>query len=221
MLNHAVLAVALLIGGALTIFFVIQTHPSDRAAPPAPDLAALLPAAPAGWEVRSETGLDRFSGTLQTDDLVQRTYYKDTGGRITQLTVYLAYWPPGRTSVSTVALHTPDACWPGAGWVRVPSATTRFVPAVGGRTLPPAESRIFAQKNLVQFVWFWQLYDGAVITQRDPRSVRELLAIAGRYGFRRDGAQLFVRISSNRPWSDFADEPLLTEIFNHLQTCGL
>jgi len=57
--------------------------------------------------------------------------------------------------------------------------------------------------------------------QRDPRSVRELLAIAWRYGFRQDGVQLFVRISSNHPWSDFANEPLLTEIFGPLQTFGL
>jgi hypothetical protein len=72
-----------------------------------------------------------------------------------------------------------------------------------------------------QFVWFWHVYDGAAITQRDPRSVRELLSIAWQYGFRRDGAQLFVRVSSNRPWSDLAEEPLLTELFSHLQTFGL
>ena len=219
--NHGVLAIALLLGGALTVFFIVQTHPSDRAPPPEPDLAALLPTAPAGWREDNSADLGRFAGALQTDDLIQRTYYKEAGGRVSQLTVYLAYWPPGRTSVSIVALHTPDACWPSVGWVPVASAATRFSPVVAGRTLPPAESRLFTCKDQAQYVWFWHLYDGAAITQRDPRSVRALLAIACRYGFRKDGAQLFVRISSNHPWSDFADEPLLTEIFGRLQAFGL
>jgi len=43
----------------------------------------------------------------------------------------------------------------------------------------------------------------------------------GRYGFRKDGSQLFVRISSNHPWSDLANELLLTEIFGRLQALGL
>lgn len=220
-LNHAVLAVALLLAGALAVFFVAQTRPSSLARQPAPDLARLLPADPAGWHVHDNADLNRFSGTLETDDLVERTYYRESGGRLTQLTVYLAYWPPGRTSVSTVALHTPDACWPGAGWAPVPAAATRRSLAVGGRTLPPAESRIFTSNGVPQFVWFWHLYNGAVITQRDPRSVRELLAIAWRYGFRKDGSQVFVRVSSNHPWRDLSDEPLLTDLFRRLQTLGL
>jgi exosortase len=219
--NQWVLAVALLLGCALAIFFIVQTHPSDRTPPPAPDLAALLPAAPAGWRGASSTDLSRFTDTLQTDDLVERTYYKEAGSQITQVTVYLAYWPPGRTSVSTVALHTPDACWPGVGWTPVASAATRCSPVVAGRALPPAESRLFTFGGQTQFVWFWHLYDGTAITQRDPRSVRELLAAACHYGFRKEGAQLFVRISSNHPWSDLANEPLLTEIFGRLQTFGL
>ncbi len=220
-LNQAVLAAALLLGSALTVFFILRTRPANQLASPAPDLAALLPAAPAGWSVATSSDLNRFVPTLQTDDLVERTYTKETGRQITQLTVYLAYWPPGRTSVSTVALHTPDACWPGVGWVPVASASARFAPIVAGRTLPPAESRLFTRENQRQFVFFWHLYDGTAITQRDPRSIRELLAIAWRFGFRQDGAQLFVRVSSNHPWSDYADEPLLTEIFGRLQTFGL
>ena len=137
------------------------------------------------------------------------------------MTVYLAYWPPGQASVSTVALHTPDACWPGAGWQPVAAAAARFAPAVAGRTLPAAESRLFTSSDMTQYVWFWHLYDGVSITPRDPRSPRELLAIAWRYGFRPTGEQLFVRVSSNRPWNAIAGEPLLAEIFNHLHAFGL
>jgi len=221
MLTHAVLAVALLLGCTMAVFFVIQTRPASRVAAQAPDLSALLPAAAPGWTVSTSPGLNRFASTLQTDDLIERTYTKSAGGQTEQLTVYLAYWPPGRTPVSIVALHTPDACWPGVGWTSVPSASARFSPVVAGRTLPAAEARVFTQRSLTQYVWFWHIYDGAAITQRDPRSVRELLAIAWRYGFRKEGAQLFVRVSSNHPWTDLEDEPLLTNILSHLQSFGL
>jgi len=73
----------------------------------------------------------------------------------------------------------------------------------------------------VQHVWFWHLYNGAPITQTDPRSARELLKIAWRHGFQREGEQLFVRVSSNRPWEAIAGEPLVAEIFSRLQPLGL
>jgi exosortase len=219
--GQVVLTGTLLLGASLTVFFVLHTRPASQAARPVPDLAAILPAAPAGWTVVTSTDLFRFTDTLQTDHLFQRTYYRGPADRVTQVTVYLAYWPPGQASVSTVALHTPDACWPGAGWQPVASPATRFAPVLAGRTLPAAESRLFASSELTQYVWFWHLYDGVSITQRDPRSPRELLAIAWHYGFRRNGEQLFVRISSNQPWNAIAGEPLLAEIFDHLHAFGL
>eukprot|EP01035_Chromulina_nebulosa_P037434 gene37434-50520_t len=36
------------------------------------------------------------------------------GQKNTTFTIYLAYWRPGQSSVSSVAAHTPDACWPGS-----------------------------------------------------------------------------------------------------------
>ncbi len=219
LLSQVVLAVALVSGGVLTSFFVLHTRPAHHIGPP-PDLAALLPARSAGWTVETAGDLNRFAGILETDNLVQRTYLKGPESDPTQITVYLAYWAPGQTTVSNVAVHTPDACWPGAGWQPVPAAATRLTPVVGGRTLPPAECRLFTNHGFPQYVWFWHLYDGRAITQRDPRSPRELLALAWRYGFRKDGDQLFVRVSSNRPWETVASEPLLTEIFAHLRPLG-
>lgn len=219
--GQIVLAGTLLLGASLTVFFVLHTRPASQAVRPAPDLAAIVPEASAGWTVVTSTDLYQFTDTLQTNHLFQRTYYRGTAESFTQVTVYLAYWPPGQASVSTVALHTPDACWPGVGWLPTASATSRFAPTIAGRTLPVAESRLFTNSELVQYVWFWHLYDGISITQRDPRSPRELLAIAWRYGFRVNGEQLFVRVSSNRPWNAIASEPLLADIFNHLHAFGL
>ncbi len=213
----AFLAAACLIAG----FFIVRTRPAVHAGRPAPDLAAVLPAAAEGWTVATTTDLFRFADALETNALCQRTYYRGSGGDETQVTIYLAYWPPGQTSVSNVALHTPDACWPGAGWQSRRQAATQFAGSVGGRALPPAEYRLFLYGDVVQHVWFWHLYNGTPIAQSDPRSVRELLGIAWRYGFRREGEQLFVRVSSNRPWDAIAGEPLLADVFARLRPLGL
>ena len=220
-LTQLAITAGLLLAAALTTFFIVQTRPRSPTLPPSPDLAALLPATPSGWSVSTATDLDRFSGVLQTDHLIRRTYFKGTADRFTSISVYVAYWPPGRTSVSTVAMHTPDACWPGVGWMPVASASARFTPTVCGRVLPPAESRLFRNQDLSQHVWFWQIYDGAPIPPHDPRSPRELLASALRYGFRQDSAQMFIQVSSNQPWNAIADEPLLADIFDHLHGFGL
>lgn len=212
---------ALALAVVITVFFFLHTRPAAQSPAASPDLAAVLPSAPEGWKVFTSADLYRFADALETDHLAQRTYLKGPGGDPVQITVYLAYWPAGRTSVSTVATHTPDACWPGSGWQAEHAAARRVALVLtGGRILPAAEYRFFTKQDFGQHVWFWQLYDGAPITQRDPRSPRELLAIAWRYGFRKAGDQLFVRLSSNRPWQDLANEPLLAEIFTQLRPLG-
>jgi hypothetical protein len=102
----------------------------------------------------------------------------------------------------------------------VPWVASRPTPIVAGHALPAAEYRLFTSGEVRQHVWFWHLYDGAAITQRDPRSARELLALAWRYGFRKNGDQLFVRVSSNRPWNTIAGEPLMAGIFANLRSLG-
>ena len=138
-----------------------------------------------------------------------------------EIVIYVAHWRAGQAPVSLVASHTPDACWPGAGWEPVANTQPRAKLVTGGRTLPEAEHRIFSTGSRAQNVWFWHIYDGHSIAYRDPLSPIELLRIAWRYGFRRAGDQVFVRVSSNRPWSEVAGEPILTEFFSHTRTLGL
>ena len=214
------LASGLTLAAGLVVFFVANTR---RAPPvgPAPDLAAILPAQADGWGVRTAEDLYRFTDVLETDHLAQRTYFRRTpDGDLLQVTIYLAYWPAGQAPVSLVASHTPDACWPGSGWVAQPAAARARL-TVDGRVLPPAESRLFRNGDFPQHVWFWHIYDGRPIAYRNPYSPRELLRLALRYGFGREGPQLFVRVSSNRDWPAFADDPLLRGIFHRLRTFGL
>ena len=72
-----------------------------------------------------------------------------------------------------------------------------------------------------QNVWFWHIYDGKPINYRDPYSVSALFQIALEYGFRRQGDQFFVRVSSNKNWDEIAQEPLVREIFANLASIGL
>jgi hypothetical protein len=139
----------------------------------------------------------------------------------TEITIYVAYWRPGQASVSAVAAHTPDACWPGAGWTAVTIPETEQTLPLANRTLPAAEYRVFRAGPVGQHVWFWHLYDGKPINIRDSLSPRAALATALEYGFKRDGPQMFIRVTSNRPWSRIGREDALAEFFRRTQAQGL
>ncbi len=209
---------------ALAAFFCANFRSAQGNTEAAPALAGMLPAAAPGWEVRTADDLYQFSGILQTTYLAQRSYLRlDAAKGVTELTVYIAYWPPGQTSVSRVASHTPDACWPGTGWVAEPGKSLhRTAPALEGLAVAPAEYRLFHnERNYPQHVWFWHVFDGRVIDYQDPYSIPALLQIALKYGFRRQGSQYFIRISSNRPWAELAGDPLMRQIIANLKSAGL
>ena len=218
------LSIGLGLATALSIFFVLNTRSSARTGTPVPNLYSLLPPAAAGWQVETTQDLFQFQDVLQTEYLAQRTYLRaSASGQPIQVTIYAAYWRPGQASVSLVASHTPDACWPGSGWSLEPLAPNTPAPptVISGRPVSPPEYRFFKSANFPQHVWFWHLFDGRPISYRDPYSATELLRIAWRYGFRRDGDQLFVRVSANVPWSQIADEPFIAQFFARTQALGL
>lgn len=207
---------------AVLLFFTYHSRAGVRPAAAVPDLAAFLPSRAEGWQVVTKPDLYRFSGVLQTEHLVERTYLKRAGDEAIQLTVYVAYWPAGRASVSLVASHTPDACWPGAGWTPVSPPRRHVALTAAGTPLRAAQHREFANAaGFPQHVWYWQVFDGRVIDPQAPYSVGALLRNALDYGFRRDGDQCFIRISSNQPWERLATEPLVREITANLARLGL
>jgi len=57
---------------------------------------------------------------LNYDDAVYAIY---THGE-TRISVYAAYWLPGKMSSRLIAGHTPDVCWVGAGWVPLKAEQT-------------------------------------------------------------------------------------------------
>jgi exosortase len=210
---------ALVAGAAL---FLAAGRPSERAqGGPAPDLSALLPPAPPGWTAQSTPNLDQYSGVLETHTLVEKVYSSGTAPGSAHVTLYLAYWAPGQAAVSLVDAHSPDACWPGTGWELEPGASRREPVEVGNRTLAPAECRVFSRNGLETRVWFWHLNGGRPLAFVDPYSAPRLLGLGLRYGFSRPAAQLFVRISSNRPWQEIASQPTVRQFLENLKPLGL
>lgn len=80
---------------------------------PDPELVAR-----AGWKVDFQPIADtpemkaKVDELLNYDDAVFTVYTKGSE----RLSVYIAYWAPGKMSHRLVAGHTPDVCWVGAGW---------------------------------------------------------------------------------------------------------
>jgi len=216
-----ILAAALALSSILIVVFYANTRPAVHRDAPVPDLWAILPESSPGWTVTTSTDLYQFSDLLQTDVLAQRTYRRDRPEGALEVILYTAYWRPGQASVSLVATHTPEACWPGSGWVQQPLPQLHEPLAVGGRNLADAQAGLFTSESGSQYVWFWHLYDGQPIRFINPYSLRRLLHIAFLYGFRHEGDQVFVRVSSNRPWAEFANEPFLRQFFAKLQPLGL
>ncbi len=218
---QALLSAALAALCGLWAFFYLNCRPSSLPDPSAPDLWAVIPDAPPGWAVTATPDLYQFSGVLQTKALAQRIYRRDGPRGPAEVIIYAAYWSPGQAPVSLVETHTPDACWPGTGWAPLPLPQSREALEAGGRTLPPAECRLFSGNGEPQYIWFWHFYDGQLVRYINPYSLKRLLHIALSYGFQHDGPQLFVRISSNRPWSELQDDPLMTQFFARTLQLGL
>jgi len=100
----------------LAAFFFINSRPATRTGEPARFSPTSCLSA-RRLVVLTPNDLYQFAGILNTSHLIERTYVRTAGdGRMIQLTVYVAYWSPGRRR-QRVASHTPDACWPGSGWM--------------------------------------------------------------------------------------------------------
>ncbi|HXN34742.1 MAG TPA: exosortase/archaeosortase family protein [Opitutaceae bacterium] len=218
---QAMVAATLLVAAGAAGFVVASSRPVDAGPGRAPDLAALLPDPPPGWTAQTTPDMDQFSGVLHTHALVERVYSAGSSPDSAHLTLYLAYWRPGQASVSMVDAHTPDACWPGTGWESEPVPIEHAVLAIGGRTLATAECRLFAHGRFRTNVWFWHLYGGRPLNFVDPYSAARLIGTTWRYGFGRAEDQLFVRVSSDRPWEEIASQPALRQFISNLKPLGL
>ncbi len=213
-----------MLGFALSVALIIWVlRPTHVSAPAAKQewLETLLPKSMPGWRTDSDSELYRFAPTLRTEHLLQRTYVNGPPERLVVVTVYLAAWAAGQAPVSLVASHTPDACWPGAGWSTAEGVSSTVELKVGDKTLTPAQQRVFLLGEAGRHVWFWHFANRHPVPYATPGSALSLIALVLKQGVLRPQEQLFVRISSNAPWSLLAQEPLIAELVERLGPEGV
>jgi hypothetical protein len=162
----------------------------------------------------------------------QAAFARYTLGSV-EVSLYAAYWSPGKMSHRLIAAHTPDVCWVGAGWERVEARQTQLwesgmrvgvgspAPVVDAALAAPVERltvagapwefRKFTLPGRIEYVVFLHLVGGQAINygvHGAPPWYSFLVDLFAR-GLRQREEQFFVRISGNRPLSELlATEPV-------------
>lgn len=131
-----------------------------------------------------------------------------------RLSVYIAYWAPGKMSHRLVAGHTPDVCWVGNGWKIEEARSGVRLPNGRGGMLKPSEERTMVQGGQIEHVVFWHLLDGqskSYRTQGRPPWFAVLSDILSRR-LNQQPEQFFIRISSNLAVSQYYHEVVLQRL---------
>lgn len=175
-------------------------------------LEELLPAGLAveGWAVtrqpiaESEEMKRAVAELLNFDDAVFATYLQ---GEM-RVSIYAAYWMPGKMSHRLIASHTPDVCWVGGGWNSRKKGTENV--AVDRAGIPLVlEYRVFEQRGQTEDVIFLHFVGGKALSYQTGRQPpwHAVFSDLLNKGLRQRDEQLFVRISGNRPLGEFKDAP--------------
>jgi len=214
-------AIVLLLGAALQA--MTWRSGSDARATALP-LNRVLPADIPGWTSRAEKlGATEFLDqnahkVLNFDDCFYRSYRR--GSRM--VSVYVAYWSPDRIAPSEVGMHTPDICWTQVGWA-CEASQTRSIGEPG--VLIEAEWRKMRfPPNSVLDVAYWHLAGGKPYKARFIAGIRSGFAFwkqALRGRLRTKNEQYFIRLATNVPFEQLADDPGFQEIVGALAKLGL
>lgn len=214
--------------GLVFAFLVPDVEPTiDRS------LDELLPERIPGWQStnvplsQTPEGEERVLDILDLDDVFCRQYTKGD----TEIMVYVAYWYPGSEPYSSVAIHNPDSCWVIAGWDVLDRESNRSL-ELAGYPLKEHEWGAYRKDGNVVHVIFWHLLGGEpnkyikhmLWTSSGLDSFkRQFYFIFNMYqmGFNLGQDQLFVRISSNKPFEEIEESGELKEILSALGGLGL
>lgn len=124
---------------------------------PDPDLVAR-----AGWSVAYLPIADtpemktKVEEALNYDDAIFVNYANGTE----RISVYIAYWSPGKMPYRLVAGHNPDVCWVGGGWQILEGRSDVILRADSKTSLPPGEIRKMILNGRAEYIAFWHLLDG-------------------------------------------------------------
>jgi len=166
-------------------------------------LADVLPLPPEGWTlvrreiVNTPEMKEAVGEILNYDDGVFVDYINGKD----HLSVYIAYWKPGKMSHRLVAVHTPDVCWVGNGWKKERSEIVTGLISADGKKIAPAEGRLFTMNGQPEYVWFWHFVGGEAKSYASgyvPPWYAPFKDLVGK-GLQQRQEQFFIRISSDEP----------------------
>lgn len=159
--------------------------------------------------------------TLRYDDVLFREYrLKDA-----VISVYVAYWGPGRMPTQLVASHTPDRCWTENGWT-CEQSRHQVNAGVTAVTLLPAEWRLFKAPTGQRLnVVFWHLvgrevYDYDEGLNQSPSVWRWWRDVASQ-AVKTPSEQYFIRVTSDIPFEKLAGDRDWNQLLESLGRLGL
>lgn len=199
--------VALFIGGAL-IYQTLLWEPEQNMDI---ELSEAVPQELPGWEIEdhelaeSEEMQDRVEDILNFSKALFRSYSKDD----TEIAVYIAYWEPRKMPVRMVQAHTPDICWVRNGW-EVADSEYSVALSADGIPLKPAEFRVMTRDPApLQYVYYWHTVGDRIYVNRTIGSWDRWDPIKSlfKFGLKQRREQFFIRLSSNRPFSEIWNDP--------------
>lgn len=178
----------------------------------------LIPAAAglSGWSVKDAPIADtpemqrRVDDVLNYDDASYRIY---TRGDL-RISVYLAYWRPGKMLVRSIAHHTPDVCWTLAGWECIERNTLKSGDQRMGVGVGHTEHRVFKAHGQTEHVVFWHIAGDQIISYQTGAKPpwHATLTDTFKWGLEQKQEQFFLRVSSNQPLEVFMGTNLLQMI---------
>lgn len=152
---------AIILGGLVLVLAAgIQLRHNGSASPgKGKHLTSALPASLDGWSGRevplgpTELVQGSVEKTLRFDDV----YFREFNSSRASISLYVAYWGPGKMPTQLVASHTPDRCWVENGW-KCEQAKHQVSLTAGNVALRSGEWRLFAAPNAQRLnVQFWHL----------------------------------------------------------------
>jgi hypothetical protein len=184
------------------------------------NLRDLLPPLPPGWTMKEKPIADSpemneaVAEILNFDDGVFVDYTQGT----TRLSVYIAYWRPGKMSHRLVAGHTPDVCWVNGGWKKLSTERLHAQSTTNGRTIPAGERRIFSANGSEEYVWFWHIVGNQSKSYQTGDQPPWYAALTDLWekGIKQRDEQFFIRLSSNLTIEDFQDSSILKSVLDSL-----
>lgn len=176
-------------------------------------LTDLLPPAPIGWLINKR----EIANTPEMREAVGAILNYDDGLFVdyvqgdVRLSVYIAYWKPGKMSYRIVASHTPDVCWVANGWRKEFSKTVSGLKTIDGKNIASAEGRLFTAQGNPEYVWFWHVV-GEDVQSYDTGFMPPWYAPAAdifKRGLNQRDEQFFIRLSSSVPLDSLALKPVM------------